>query len=152
MTYPKEVEETLRTPMEVEPLDQTKLEDVSLNNHSIPTSYMEVPIFEEPEPQPQPLDDPKKHYGFKPGLLGQSGSLGVDFSDLEVIENDFLEGLNLPMEPKELENVRLNLNQRLYLMRRSLEVLRKFHQTILEGRFNQLSHVSSTLLSKPGSN
>ncbi|GJX52762.1 hypothetical protein Tco_0281131 [Tanacetum coccineum] len=39
---------------------------------------------------------------------------------------------------------------RLYLMRRSLEVLRKFHQTILEGRFNQLSHVSSTLLSKPG--
>ncbi|GJU41155.1 hypothetical protein Tco_1194112 [Tanacetum coccineum] len=49
------------------------------------------------------LDDPKKHYGFKPGLLGQSGSLGVDFSDLEVIENDFLGGLNLPMEPKELE-------------------------------------------------
>ncbi|GKB20259.1 hypothetical protein Tco_0854182 [Tanacetum coccineum] len=37
-----------------------------------------------------------------------------------------------------------------YLMRRSLEVLRKFHWTILEGRFNQLSHVSSSLLSKPG--
>ncbi|GJU85940.1 hypothetical protein Tco_1293486 [Tanacetum coccineum] len=30
-------------------------------------------------------DDPKKHYGFKPGLLGQSGSLSVDFSNLEVI-------------------------------------------------------------------
>nr|GEX29826.1 ribonuclease H-like domain-containing protein [Tanacetum cinerariifolium] len=28
VTYPKEVEETLGTPMEVEPLDQTKLEDV----------------------------------------------------------------------------------------------------------------------------
>ncbi|GJZ10559.1 hypothetical protein Tco_0545318 [Tanacetum coccineum] len=32
----------------------------------------------------------------------------------------------------------------------SLEVLRKFHWTILGGRFNQLSHVSSPLLSKPG--
>ncbi|GJV71943.1 hypothetical protein Tco_1491938 [Tanacetum coccineum] len=38
----------------------------------------------------------------------------------------------------------------LYLMRRSLEVLRKFHWMILRGRFNQLSHVSSSLLSKPG--
>ncbi|GJW83349.1 hypothetical protein Tco_0156494 [Tanacetum coccineum] len=38
----------------------------------------------------------------------------------------------------------------LYLMRRSLEVLRKFHLMILGGRFNQLSHVSSPLLSKPG--
>ncbi|GKD04029.1 hypothetical protein Tco_1179003, partial [Tanacetum coccineum] len=47
---PIEVEETLGTPMEVEPLDQTKLEDVGLNNHSIPTSYEEIPIFDEPEP------------------------------------------------------------------------------------------------------
>ncbi|GJY92029.1 hypothetical protein Tco_0507811 [Tanacetum coccineum] len=39
---------------------------------------------------------------------------------------------------------------RLYLMRRSLEVLRKFHWMILGGRFNKLSHVSSPLLSKPG--
>ncbi|GKB44621.1 reverse transcriptase domain-containing protein [Tanacetum coccineum] len=30
---------------------------------------------------------------------------------------------------------------RLYLMRRSLEDLRKFHWMILGGRFNQLSHV-----------
>ncbi|GKA37149.1 hypothetical protein Tco_0723714 [Tanacetum coccineum] len=37
----------------------------------------------------------------------------------------------------------------LYLMRRSLEVLRKFHWMILGGRFNQFSHVSSPLLSKP---
>ncbi|GJT70078.1 hypothetical protein Tco_1029364 [Tanacetum coccineum] len=41
-------------------------------------------------------------------------------------------------------------NAQLYLMRRSLEVLRKFHWMILGGRFNQLSHVSSPLLSKPG--
>ncbi|GJV43345.1 putative ribonuclease H-like domain-containing protein [Tanacetum coccineum] len=39
---------------------------------------------------------------------------------------------------------------RLYLTRKSLEVLRKFHWMILGGRFNQLSHVSSPLLSKPG--
>ncbi|GKA58611.1 hypothetical protein Tco_0757799 [Tanacetum coccineum] len=38
----------------------------------------------------------------------------------------------------------------LYLMRRSLEILREFHWTILGGRSNQLSHVSSSLLSKPG--
>ncbi|GJV89512.1 putative reverse transcriptase domain-containing protein [Tanacetum coccineum] len=38
----------------------------------------------------------------------------------------------------------------LYLMRRSLEVLRKFHWMILEGRFNQTSHVFSPLLSKQG--
>ncbi|GJR49788.1 hypothetical protein Tco_1400309 [Tanacetum coccineum] len=38
----------------------------------------------------------------------------------------------------------------LYLMRRSLEVLRKFHWMILGGRFNQLSHVSSPLFSKLG--
>nr|GEW41877.1 retrovirus-related Pol polyprotein from transposon TNT 1-94 [Tanacetum cinerariifolium] len=37
----------------------------------------------------------------------------------------------------------------LYLMRRSLKVLMKFHWMILGGRFNQLSHVSSPLLSKP---
>ncbi|GJR69332.1 hypothetical protein Tco_0015397 [Tanacetum coccineum] len=38
----------------------------------------------------------------------------------------------------------------LYLTRRSLEVLRNFHWTTLGGRFNQLLHVSSPLLSKPG--
>ncbi|GKA15621.1 hypothetical protein Tco_0695368 [Tanacetum coccineum] len=37
----------------------------------------------------------------------------------------------------------------LYLMRRSLEVLRKFHWMILGGQFKQLSHVSSPLSSKP---
>ncbi|GJS40562.1 hypothetical protein Tco_0565605 [Tanacetum coccineum] len=38
----------------------------------------------------------------------------------------------------------------LYLIRRSLEVLKKFHWMILGGPFNQLSHFSSSLLSKPG--
>nr|GEW58489.1 hypothetical protein [Tanacetum cinerariifolium] len=43
-----------------------------------------------------------------------------------------------------------HFHDKLYLMRRSLEILRKFHLMILRGRFNQLSHVSSFLLSKPG--
>ncbi|GKB79531.1 hypothetical protein Tco_0946426 [Tanacetum coccineum] len=179
VTFPKEVEETLRTPIEVEPLDETQLEDLGLNtcNHDIPLSSREVPSFDKPEPQPQPLpncppldaslgterglkppikpqspdsfrmkvldnltihtppsslvasfhlrdlycyyrpciDDPKKHYGFKPGLLGHSGSLGVDFSKLEMIDDDWgLEskevyflgrGLNSPIWPKEVEKV-----------------------------------------------
>ncbi|GJW10923.1 hypothetical protein Tco_1576750 [Tanacetum coccineum] len=184
VTYPEEVEEIIGILMKVEPLDKIELDDLGLNtcNHDIPLSSREVPSFDEPKPQPQPLrncpsldvslgdkrspdptikplspdsfrmkvvdlltihtpssphlasfhpkdaycyyhiciDDPKKHYGFKPGLLGQSGSQGVDFSNLEMVENDWL-----------------------YLMRRSLEVLRKFHWTILGGRFNQLSHVMS---------
>ncbi|GKE81501.1 hypothetical protein Tco_1551501, partial [Tanacetum coccineum] len=55
MTHPEEVEETLGTPMEVEPLDKTQLEDLGLNtcNNDIPLSSREVPSFDEPEPQPQ---------------------------------------------------------------------------------------------------
>ncbi|GJW98635.1 hypothetical protein Tco_0180443 [Tanacetum coccineum] len=57
VTYPEEVEETLGTSMEVEPLDQTKIKDVGLDicNHEIPLSSKEVPSFDEPKPQPQPL-------------------------------------------------------------------------------------------------
>ncbi|GJU92490.1 hypothetical protein Tco_1304913 [Tanacetum coccineum] len=53
----REVEETLGTPIEVEPLDETQLEDLGLNtcNHDIPLSNREVPSFDEPEPQPNPL-------------------------------------------------------------------------------------------------
>ncbi|GJZ62564.1 hypothetical protein Tco_0618701 [Tanacetum coccineum] len=76
---------------------------------------------------------------------------------------------NPPIKPKDSSNLRMKevepltihippsphvayfyRNGVLYLMRRSLEVLRKFHWMILGGRFNQLSHVSSPLLSKPG--
>nr|GEX50646.1 hypothetical protein [Tanacetum cinerariifolium] len=152
VTYPKEVEDTLGTLIEVESLDETQLEDLGLNicNHDIPLSSRVALSFDEPEPQPNPLpnypsldvslgkergfeppnkpyspdgfmmkeadhltihtlplphmasfhpkgmycyyhpciDDPKKHYGFKPGLLGHSGSIGVDFSNMEMIEND----------------------------------------------------------------
>ncbi|GJU38486.1 hypothetical protein Tco_1191443 [Tanacetum coccineum] len=44
----------------------------------------------------------------------------------------------------------LSLLLSLYLMRRSLEVLRKSHWIFLGGRFSQSSYVSSQLLSKPG--
>ncbi|GJT79382.1 hypothetical protein Tco_1053724 [Tanacetum coccineum] len=53
VTYLEEVEETLWTPIEVEPLNKTKLEEVGLNcNHNTPLSSMEIPNFNGPEPQP----------------------------------------------------------------------------------------------------
>ncbi|GKB65554.1 hypothetical protein Tco_0921740 [Tanacetum coccineum] len=56
-TYPEEVEETLGIPIEVEPLDETPLDDLGLNtcNHDIPLSSREIPSIDEPKPQPQPL-------------------------------------------------------------------------------------------------
>nr|GEV81154.1 hypothetical protein [Tanacetum cinerariifolium] len=106
-TYPKEVEKTLGTPIEVEPLNETKLEEVGLNcNHNTPLSSREVPSFDKLDPRPQTLpnynltihvppsslvasvhlrdlycyylpciDDPKKHYGFKLGVMGPETSL-----------------------------------------------------------------------------
>ncbi|GKA98771.1 hypothetical protein Tco_0826708 [Tanacetum coccineum] len=57
VTYPEEVEDTLGTPIEVEPLDQTQLEDIGVNtcNDDIPLSFREVPSFDELKPQPHPL-------------------------------------------------------------------------------------------------
>nr|GEU69588.1 hypothetical protein [Tanacetum cinerariifolium] len=167
VTYLEEVEKTLGTPIEVEPLNEAKLEEVGLNyNHNTPLSSKKVLSFDQPEPQPQPLpnfppldailgterglkppikpqspenfrikildnltiytppsslvasfhlrtlycyyrpcvDDPKKHYGFKPGLLGQSGSLGVDFSNMEMREDDW------ELEPIEVSFFRRRLN------------------------------------------
>ncbi|GJZ87061.1 hypothetical protein Tco_0658671 [Tanacetum coccineum] len=59
VTYPEEVEETLGTPIEIEPLDETKLEDLGLNtyNHDLPLSPREVHSIYELEPQPQPLNN-----------------------------------------------------------------------------------------------
>ncbi|GKF33344.1 hypothetical protein Tco_0106544, partial [Tanacetum coccineum] len=53
----EEVEETIGILMEVKPLDETQLEDLGLNtcNHAIPFSFREVPSFDEPKPQPNPL-------------------------------------------------------------------------------------------------
>nr|GFB66212.1 ribonuclease H-like domain-containing protein [Tanacetum cinerariifolium] len=59
VTYLEEVEETLGTPIEIEPLDETKLEDLGLNtyNHDLPLSPREFPSFYEPESRPQPLNN-----------------------------------------------------------------------------------------------
>ncbi|GKC82052.1 hypothetical protein Tco_1137769 [Tanacetum coccineum] len=47
VTYPEEVENTLGTSIEVEPLNETKLEEVGLNfNHNTPLSSREVPSFD----------------------------------------------------------------------------------------------------------
>nr|GFA04288.1 ribonuclease H-like domain-containing protein [Tanacetum cinerariifolium] len=56
VTYPKEIEKNLGTLIEVEPLNKTKLKEVGLNcNHNTPLSSREVPSFDKPDPQPQPL-------------------------------------------------------------------------------------------------
>ncbi|GKA61026.1 hypothetical protein Tco_0760433 [Tanacetum coccineum] len=50
LTHPKEVEETIEIPMEVEPFDQTQLEDVGLNtcSHDLILSSREIPGVDEP--------------------------------------------------------------------------------------------------------
>ncbi|GJV95450.1 hypothetical protein Tco_1547027 [Tanacetum coccineum] len=60
VTYPKEVEETIGIPMEVEPLDHTKLEELGLNtcSHDIFLSSREIPSVDEPEPQLLPNFSP----------------------------------------------------------------------------------------------
>nr|GEY47737.1 hypothetical protein [Tanacetum cinerariifolium] len=50
------------------------------------------------------VDSPKKYYRFKPGLLEHSGSLGVDFSKLEMIEDDW------ELEYKEISFLERGLN------------------------------------------
>ncbi|GJU81160.1 hypothetical protein Tco_1283525 [Tanacetum coccineum] len=84
---------------------------------------------------------------------------------LELSQNNLMNGLRHPHEKNKFmyknclnlgpeyqvnESMKEWLLRGLHLMRRSLEVFRKFHWMILGGRFNQLSHVSSPLLSKPG--
>ncbi|GJZ40793.1 hypothetical protein Tco_0587679 [Tanacetum coccineum] len=50
----QEVEETIGIPMEVEPLNQTQIEDLGLStcNHDHSLSFREVPNVDEPEPRP----------------------------------------------------------------------------------------------------
>ncbi|GKE35003.1 hypothetical protein Tco_1454325, partial [Tanacetum coccineum] len=60
MTYLEEIEETIGIPMEVEPLDHTKLEDLGLNtcSHDIFLSSKEVPSVDELNPQLLPNFSP----------------------------------------------------------------------------------------------
>ncbi|GJY49333.1 reverse transcriptase [Tanacetum coccineum] len=202
VTYPEELEKTLGTPIEVEPLNETKLEEVGLNcDHNTPLSSREVPSFNGPEPQPL-LNSPSLDVsigdvmGLEPPIKPDSSRMKVvDYvttqtppsPHVEMFDDDWgleskevyllgeklslFDRINEVERGRILEAHRLELilqqqisqrmasshhdvvfvfDYRLYLMRRSLEVLRKFHCMILGGRFNQLSHVSSPLLSKPG--
>ncbi|GJU62914.1 hypothetical protein Tco_1244749 [Tanacetum coccineum] len=90
VTYPEEVKETLETPMEVEPLDQTKLEYVGLDtcNHNIPLSYREVPSFDELKPQLKSL----------PNCLSLDISLGDE------------RGLELPIKPQSHSSFRMKVD------------------------------------------
>ncbi|GJV82912.1 hypothetical protein Tco_1522810 [Tanacetum coccineum] len=60
VTHPEEVEETIGIPMEVEPLDQMKLEDVGLNTntHDLFLSSRGFPSVDEPAPQLYPIFHP----------------------------------------------------------------------------------------------
>nr|GEW10375.1 protein kinase-like domain-containing protein [Tanacetum cinerariifolium] len=122
--YPEEVEKTLGTPIEVEPLNETKREKVGLNcNQNTHFSSREVPSFDRLEPQPLlnspslDVNDPKRHYGFKPGLLGKSVSLGVDILNWEMFDDNrgleskvvspLKEELSLFDRPNEVERGRI---------------------------------------------
>ncbi|GJY05751.1 hypothetical protein Tco_0371691 [Tanacetum coccineum] len=56
MIHPEEVEETIVIPIEVDPLDHMKLEDLGLNTntHDLFLSSRGFPSVDEPEPQPLP--------------------------------------------------------------------------------------------------
>ncbi|GKD17988.1 hypothetical protein Tco_1207146 [Tanacetum coccineum] len=60
VTHPEEVEETIGIPMEVEPLDHMKLEDLGLNTntHNIFLSSKGFPSVDEPEPKLLPIFSP----------------------------------------------------------------------------------------------
>nr|GEW40981.1 retrotransposon Orf1 [Tanacetum cinerariifolium] len=66
------------------------------------------------------------------------------YNSLSTLEKEHAQSFYLRNEEDKRRGVEL------YLMRRSLEVLSKFQWMTLGGRSNQLSHVSSPLLSKPG--
>ncbi|GJZ56431.1 hypothetical protein Tco_0611624 [Tanacetum coccineum] len=88
VTYPEEVEKTLGTLIEVEPLNKTKLEEVGLNcNHNTPLSSREVPSFDKPEPQLQPL----------PNCPPLDASLGTE------------RGLKPPIKPQSPDNFRMKV-------------------------------------------
>ncbi|GJR45614.1 hypothetical protein Tco_1313717 [Tanacetum coccineum] len=82
-----------------------------------------------------------KHIDFADRGTDSIPSFVIESDDDDCEKTHYSDSLDLGPEYKYDE---------LYLTRKSLEVLRKFHWMILGGRFNQLSNVSSLLLSKPG--
>ncbi|GJX01808.1 hypothetical protein Tco_0185721 [Tanacetum coccineum] len=109
----------LKPPIKPHSPDSFRMKEVDhLTNHTPPLPHMASLHPKDTYCYYHPcIGDPKKHYGFKPGLLGHSGSLGVDFLKLEMIEDEleleskevyFLgRGLNSLVRPKEVEKVRI---------------------------------------------
>ncbi|GKA99069.1 hypothetical protein Tco_0827006 [Tanacetum coccineum] len=80
MTYLEEVEKTLGIPIKVEPLNETKLEEVSLNcNHNTPLSSREIPSFDGPKPQPL-LNSPSLDVSLG-DVIGPEPPVKLDSSD-----------------------------------------------------------------------
>ncbi|GJR88882.1 hypothetical protein Tco_0212893 [Tanacetum coccineum] len=80
-------ERGLEPPIKPPSPDSFRMKEVDhLTNHTPPSPHVasfhpkDIYFYYHPC-----VDDPKKHYRFKPGLLGQGGSLGVDLSNWEVI-------------------------------------------------------------------
>nr|GEV44602.1 putative reverse transcriptase domain-containing protein [Tanacetum cinerariifolium] len=106
VTYQKEVEKTLGTSIEVEPLNKTKLEEASLNcNHNTPLSSREVPSFDKQEPQPQLL----------PNFLPLDTSLGTK------------SGLKPPIEPQSLDSYRIKVLDNLTIHTPPSSLVGSFH-------------------------
>ncbi|GKB06285.1 hypothetical protein Tco_0834518 [Tanacetum coccineum] len=111
---------TFKMPHKMETFNHIDFKDV--NTDSIPPFVLDN------------NDDRRKTY-YSDGL-----TLGPEFREDESISKEIRHLMKLERETKR------NKGQvTLYLIRRSLEVLKKFHWMILGGRFNQLSHVSSPL-------
>nr|GEW88456.1 cysteine-rich RLK (receptor-like protein kinase) 8 [Tanacetum cinerariifolium] len=88
VTYPEEVKKTLGTPIEVEPLNEIKLEKAGLNyNHNTPFSFSEVSSFDGPEPQPL-LNSPSLDVSLK-DIIGPEPPIkphSPDSSRMKVVE------------------------------------------------------------------
>ncbi|GKB88662.1 hypothetical protein Tco_0960934 [Tanacetum coccineum] len=83
-------ERGLEPPIKPHSPDSFKMKEVDhLTNHTPPSPHMAYFHLKDTYCYYHPcIGDPKKHHGFKPGLLGHSGSLGVDFLNMEMIENE----------------------------------------------------------------
>ncbi|GJW00811.1 protein kinase-like domain, concanavalin A-like lectin/glucanase domain protein [Tanacetum coccineum] len=77
----------------------------------------------------------EKNYDRRKTYYSNSLTLGPEYKEDESISKEILYLMKLEREAKRHKG-----EVTLYLMRRSLKVLRKFHSMILGGRFNHLSH------------
>ncbi|GJX16244.1 hypothetical protein Tco_0217076, partial [Tanacetum coccineum] len=113
VTYPKEVEKTLGTSIEVEPLNKTKQDKVGLKcNHNTPFSSREFPSFNGSEPQPL-LNSPSLdvHLGdvigpeppIKPHSPDSSRMKGLESKEVSPLGEEF----SLFDRPNEVEKGRI---------------------------------------------